>query len=182
LNALRNRYPDEIRAILAKYPPEYKRSAVMPLLHLAQRELGHVPVEAIDEIAEIVEISSTEVASIAGFYSLFHEEPGGRYRIQVCTDLPCALRGAEEFLKGLGAALGIQPGETTADGLISLEEVKCLAACHRAPMFQLQGDGEITFHEHQSVETAIALIDELRAKAGMTVSRRKDQGQKMEAA
>ena len=91
-------------------------------------------------------------------------EGGRRYRIQVCTDLPCALRGAKAFLTGLCEALGIQPGETTPDGLITVEEVKCLAACHRAPMFQLQGDGEITYHENQTVDLALALVETLRSR------------------
>lgn len=165
MNELRTQYADEISAILAKYPSEFKRSAVMPLLYLAQRKHGWVSEESIIEIAELLNISSTEVSSIAGFYTLFHEEPEGRYRVQICTDLPCALRGAEDFLKGLCAALDIQPGETTPDGLFTVEEVKCLAACHCAPMFQLQGDGDISYHEHQTVETAMALIEDLRRRA-----------------
>jgi NADH-quinone oxidoreductase subunit E len=86
--------------------------------------------------------------------------------VQICTDLPCALRGAEDFMHGLCAKLGIQPGQTTPDGLITIEEVKCLAACHRAPMFQLQGDGEISYHEHQTVETALTIIEDLRRRKG----------------
>lgn len=166
MNELRTQYPEEIQTILAKYPPEYKRSAIMPLLHLAQRRRGYVTQELIDEIAAIAEVSSTEVSSVAGFYTLFHEEPEGRYRVQICTDLPCALRGAEDFMHGLCAKLGIQPGQTTPDGLITIEEVKCLAACHRAPMFQLQGDGEISYHEHQTVETALTIIEDLRRRKG----------------
>jgi NADH-quinone oxidoreductase subunit E len=137
----------------------------MPLLYLAQRETGIVPPEAVQEIASLTGVSATDVASIIGFYTLFHEEAGGRYRIQVCTDLPCLLRGAGKFLEELCALLGIQPGQTTPDGLFTLEEVKCLAACHRAPMFQVQGEGEIVFHENQSTETARLVIDELRLRA-----------------
>jgi NADH-quinone oxidoreductase subunit E len=165
LNELLNQYPDEIRRILAKYPEGQKRSAVMPLLFLAQRQPGYISQKALDEIAEILEISSTDVASIAGFYTLFHEGPGGRYRIQICTDLPCALRGAEQFMKEVCAELGIEPNQTTPDGVFTIEEVKCLAACHRAPMFQVQGDGEIIYYEHQTIETARELFAELRRKA-----------------
>lgn len=99
MNTLRAKYADEIQAILAKYPPEHKRSAVMPLLYLAQREAGYVTAQAMAEIAEILDISITDVASVVGFYSLYYDQPHGRYHIQVCTDLPCALRGAEDFLK-----------------------------------------------------------------------------------
>ena len=115
-----------------------RRSAVMPLLYLAQREKMYVDREDMAEIADILGITTTEVASIVGFYSLYYDEPTGKYHIQVCTDLPCALRGAEQFLQELCARLGIQPGETTADGLITVEAVMCLAACDKAPMFQVQ--------------------------------------------
>jgi NADH-quinone oxidoreductase subunit E len=168
VNDLLNKYPEEIQTILSRYPAEQKRSAVMPLLFLAQRDTPYVTRQAIQEIAHILEISTTDVASIVGFYTLFHEEPGGRYRIQICTDLPCALRGAEEFLNEVSGYLGIGVGETTPDGLFTIEEVKCLAACHRAPMFQVQGDGEIVYHEHQTLETARAIFDELKQKVHPT--------------
>jgi NADH-quinone oxidoreductase subunit E len=156
---------EEIQKILAAYPPENKRAAVMPLLYLAQRETGYIRKKSIEEIADILEITPTEVASIVGFYTLYHDQPGGRYRLQVCTDLSCALRGADQFLQDLCANLSIRVGETSADGLITIEEVTCLAGCHHAPLFQLQGDGDITYHEDQTVEAALQLIAELRKKA-----------------
>ncbi len=164
MNQLLNLYSAEVQRILVKYPPEYKRSAVMPLLYLAQRAEGYVPKQALADIAEIVGISTTEVSSIVGFYTLYYDEPGGRYRIQVCTDLPCALRGADRFLHELCERLGIEEGQTTSDGLFTVEAVKCLAACHRAPMFQVQGDGDIAYHEDQTVELTLAWMDEVRAR------------------
>lgn len=162
MKLLAEKYSDEVQTILAKYPPDQKRSAVMPLLYLAQREQGFVSFHAIQEIAELLEISTTEVGSIIGFYTLYHDQPGGKYRIQVCTDLPCALRGAEQFLEELCDKLGIQAGETTPDGLITVEHVMCLAACDRAPMFQVQtGDG-LSYHENQTVESAMRYIESLR--------------------
>lgn len=160
----------EIQAILAKYPADQKRSAVMPLLYLAQREAGYVTKQAMQEIADILEITPTEVAGIVGFYSLYYDEPGGQYRIQVCTDLPCALRGADQFLEKLCENLGIKVGETTPDGLVTVEAVMCLAGCDRAPMFQVQAFGEskagdgLTYHENQTVESAFALIQSLRGE------------------
>ena len=85
---LTEKYPEEIRTILAKYPSDQKRSAVMPLLYLAQREQGYVTKQSMSEIAEILGISSTDVASIVGFYTLYYDEVGGKYHLQVCTDLP----------------------------------------------------------------------------------------------
>lgn len=165
MNKLLNKYQDEVNKILSRYPADQKRSAVMPLLFLAQREEGYVPRESLADIANITGVSETDIASVLGFYTLFHEEPGGRYRIQVCTDLPCALRGSEQYLESLCEKLDVKEGQTTADGLFTVEAVKCLAACHRAPMFQLQGDGEIKYYENQSVETTLEVIQALREKA-----------------
>lgn len=162
MNKLAAKYPQEIETILAKYPPDHQRAAVMPLLYLAQREGGYVSVEEMKDIAEIVGISSTDVASLVGFYTLYYDHPEGQYRIQVCNDLPCALRGSEQFLESLCENLGIRVGETTPDGKITVEAVMCLAACDRAPMFQLQSAEGIEYHENQTVESALALIEALR--------------------
>ena len=165
MNELIDQYKDEIDQILAKYPAEFKRSAVMPLLHLAQRESGYVSRHAMAEIGEILGMSTTDVASIAGFYSLYYEAPHGRYHIQVCNDLPCAMRGADEYLKQVCDYLGIAVGDTTPDGLFTVEAVKCLAACHRAPMFQAQHGDEIIYHENQTIEKTIAWIETVRREA-----------------
>lgn len=162
---LAEKYAQEIQAILEKYPPEQRRSAVMPLLYLAQREKMYVSREDMAEIGEILGISTTDVASIVGFYSLYYDQPKGKYHIQVCTDLPCALRGADRFLEELCARLGIQPGETTADGLITVEPVMCLAACDRAPMFQVQSGAGLDYYENQTVDNALELIEQLRMEA-----------------
>lgn len=156
------KYPKEVKQILSKYPPEGKRSAVMPLLYLAQREEGYVDKAVMREIAQILEITETEVAAIVGFYTLFHDEKAGKYRMQVCTDLPCALRGADEFLQNLCGNLGIKVGETTPDGLITIEEVKCLAGCDKAPLFQTQGPDGIKYHENMTVDKTMELIEALR--------------------
>lgn len=158
---LLEKYANEIESILAKYPPDQKRSAVMPLLYLAQGEAGYVTRQAMAEIASILEISPTEVASIVGFYSLYYDRPGGKHRLQVCTDLPCALRGAEEFLEKLCENLGIRVGETTPDGRVTVEAVMCLAGCDKAPLFQVQSAEGLAYHENQTVESALAVIEAL---------------------
>ena len=162
MNKLQEKYTDEIQKIFEKYPQDQKRSAVMPLLYLAQREHGYVSNHGIDDIAEILGITSTEVAAIIGFYTLYHDDAAGKIRIQVCTDLPCALRGADKFLADLCEALGIQPGETTPDGLITVEAVMCLASCDKAPMFQTQSEDGIEYHENMTVEKTMALVDAWR--------------------
>jgi NADH-quinone oxidoreductase subunit E len=160
--SLAKKYPKEIKQILSKYPPEHKRSAVMPLLFLAQREEGYLTKAAMQDVAGIVDITETEVAAIVGFYTLYHDEKGGKYRMQVCTDLPCALRGADEFMNNLCSKLGIKVGETTADGFLTLEAVTCLAACDKAPMFQTQGPDGIKYHENMTVDRTIELINTLK--------------------
>ena len=160
--SLAKKYPKEIKQILSKYPPEGKRSAVMPLLFLAQREEGYVNKEVMQDIAKIVDITETDVAAIVGFYTLYHDKKAGKYRMQVCTDLPCALRGADQFMDSLCGNLGIKVGETTEDGFVTLEAVTCLAACDKAPMFQTQGPDGIKYHENMTVDRTMELISILK--------------------
>jgi NADH-quinone oxidoreductase subunit E len=160
--SLAKKYPKEVKQILAKYPPEYKRSAVMPLLYLAQSEEGYITRDAMQDIADTLEISITDVGAIVGFYTLYHDKKEGKYRMQVCTDLPCALRGADQFMESLCSNLGIKVGETTADGLITLEAVTCLAACDRAPMFQVQSGDGLKYYEDMTVDKTMELIEALK--------------------
>ncbi len=162
MNTLQQQYSQEIENILAKYPAEQKRSAVMPLLYLAQRDKMYVSPQDMADIAEIIGTTPTEVASIVGFYTLYYDRPEGRHRIQICTDLPCALRGADEFAKKLCENLGIRLGETTPDGAVTVEAVMCLAACDKAPMFQHQNGDGIFYHENQTVDQATEFIRSLQ--------------------
>ncbi|MFH1523957.1 MAG: NAD(P)H-dependent oxidoreductase subunit E [Chloroflexota bacterium] len=166
--SLADKYPQEVKKVMAKYPPEHKRSAVMPLLYLAQREEGYVTKDAMEDIAQTLDITSTEVAEIIGFYTLYHDKKEGKYRMQVCTDLSCAMQGADKFLEELCSNLGVKVGETTADGLITIEEVKCLAGCDKAPMFQIQSGDGLTYHENMTVDKTMELVESLR-KSGKEV-------------
>jgi len=166
--SLAEKYPQEVKKILAKYPPERKQSAVMPLLYLAQREEGFVTRSAMEDIAHMLDITPTDVTEIIGFYTLYHDEKAGKYRMQVCTDLPCALRGADKFLQELCSNLGVKVGETTADGTVTVEAVMCLAGCDKAPMFQVQGPDGIAYHENMTVDKTMELVEALR-KSGKEV-------------
>ena len=166
--SLADKYSQEVTKIMAKYPPEQKRSAVMPLLYLAQRDQGFITKSALEDIAQMLDITSTEVAEIVGFYTLYHDKKAGKYRMQVCTDLPCALRGADKFLEELCSKLGIQVGETTTDGVITLEAVTCLAGCDRAPMFQIQYADGLEYNENMTVDKTMELVETLR-KSGKEV-------------
>lgn len=159
--SLTEKYSGEVKAIFAKYPA--KRSAVMPLLYLAQRADGYVTKQSMAEIASMLDLDVTEVASIVGFYTLYHDEKAGKYRMQVCNDLPCALRGADKFLEALCQNLGIKVGETTPDGLVTIEAVMCLASCDKAPMFQLQTGDQVTYYENMNVDRSMELIEALKA-------------------
>jgi NADH-quinone oxidoreductase E subunit len=156
---LAEKYRDRIDQIFAKYPT--RRSAVMPLLYIAQEEYGWVSPDGVLEVAELCEIDPTQVVSIAGFYTMYSEKPKGKYWLQVCTDLPCALRGADEFHKQLKEYLGVTEGGMTEDGLFTVEHVMCLAACDKAPMLQCN------FHyvENLDMDKMKALIDQWRAEA-----------------
>jgi len=157
---LAEKYADRIAKIFAKYPD--KRSGVMALLYLAQEEYGWVTPEALEEVAALCDIDPTQVQSIAGFYTMYSEKPKGRYWLQVCTDLPCALRGADEFYRQLCEYLGLsEEGGTTADGLFTVEPVMCLAACDKAPMLQCN----FHYHENLDMEKMKALIEQWRAEA-----------------
>jgi NADH-quinone oxidoreductase subunit E len=164
--SLAKTYPKEVKQILSKYPPEHKRSAVMPLLYLAQREEGYITKAAMQDVAKMLDITETDVAAIVGFYTLYHDKKAGKYRMQVCTDLPCALRGAEQFMDNLCSSLGIKVGETTPDGVVTLEAVTCLAACDKAPMFQIQGPDGIKYHENMTVDKTMELVAALKSSAG----------------
>mgnify|MGYP000462904746 FL=1 len=157
---LAEKHADRIAKIFAKYPD--KRSGVMALLYLAQEEYGWVTPEALEEVAALCDIDPTQVQSIAGFYTMYSEKPKGKYWLQVCTDLPCALRGADEFYRQLCEYLGLsEEGGTTEDGLFTVEPVMCLAACDKAPMLQCN----FHYHENLDMEKMKALIEQWRAEA-----------------
>ena len=159
---LAEKYPKEVKKILANYPPDKKRSAVMPLLYLAQREEEYITKAAMEDIAGLLDIDPTDVAEIVGFYTLYHDKQEGKYRMQVCTDLPCALKGADKFLEQLCGNLGIKVGETTPDGIVTVEAVMCLAACDKAPMFQLQHGDSLEYHENMTIDKTLELVETLR--------------------
>jgi NADH-quinone oxidoreductase subunit E len=156
---LANKYPDEIQAILAQYPDE--RSAVLPLMYLAQEAYGFMSKEAMHDVASVLGLNATQVLSLAGFYTLFYEEEVGKYVLEICTDLPCALKGAEEFAEMVCRKLGVEVDETTDDGLFTVKKVMCLAACDKAPMLQVN----LKYEENLDEEKFDALITRLRQEA-----------------
>ena len=172
---LAEKYAPRIEKIFAKYPT--RRSAVMPLLYIAQEEYGYVSDQGIDEVAALCDMDPTQVRSIAGFYTMYSEQPKGRYWLQVCTDLACALRGADTFYEQLKEDLGVGDGETTPDGLFTVEHVMCLAACDKAPMLQCN----FHFMENLDREKMRAKLDELRAEAAAEAEGGKKKAAKKKA-
>jgi NADH-quinone oxidoreductase subunit E len=124
--------------VVGRYPK--KEAAMLPVLYLAQEEFGHLSDEAIDYIAEIMELPRARVYGVVTFYTMLNMKPIGRHHIQVCRTLPCALKGSEKITAFLKTKLGIQTGKTTPDGKFTLSEVECLASCGTAPMMQINDD------------------------------------------
>ncbi|MDH5187516.1 MAG: NADH-quinone oxidoreductase subunit NuoE [Rhodospirillaceae bacterium] len=147
-----------VKAELAKYPVGREASACMPLLMLAQRQLGgSLSVPAMDVVAEITGLAPIRVYEVASFYTMYNLKPVGKNHVQVCTNISCMLKGSDEIVKVCKKRLGIAFGETSNDGNFTLSEVECLGACVNAPMMQINDD----FYEDLTGETAEAVLDKL---------------------
>lgn len=148
--------------IIARYPEGKQKSALIPLLHLAQEEFGGwLDVPVMDYVAALLSIKPIEVYEVATFYTMFNMKPVGKYVLEVCQTGPCMLCGSDQIISHIKNKLGIKEGETTADGLFTLKPAECLGACGYAPMMQLGKN----FKEHLTIEKVDALLDELRAAA-----------------
>ena len=141
--------------ILPRYP--IKRAAIMPTLWLAQEEFGWLSHDVLEYVAGLLELSPAFVASVASFYTMYYRQPMGRHHVQVCTNLSCALVGAERIVDCLRRRLGIEVGQTTADGRFSLSEAECLASCGTAPMMQVNDD----YWEKLTPERTLEIIERL---------------------
>lgn len=133
------------------------KSAVMPALYIAQEELGHITPEAIEWVSEKVGIPPVHVREVATFYTMYYKKPVGRYHVQVCRTLACALCGARKISERLKARFGIQPNEVSADGMWSYEEVECLGSCGTAPMCEIND----TFFENLTPEKLDEILDRI---------------------
>jgi len=165
--ALRENHGPELDTILSRYAD--RRSAVLPVLYIAQDEYGHLTDAAIREVAEILGLPATDVFEVVGFYTLFYNKPVGTWVLQVCDDVPCCFLGAEQLVATLESKLGIAVDQTTPDGMFTLQRVKCLADCDRAPLLQANLD---FYRNIDTPEKVDALITDLRqrAAAGETLS------------
>lgn len=148
--------------IIARYPEGRQKSAVIPLLHLAQEQWGWLSPEAMDYVADMLQIEAIEVYEVATFYTMFHLKPVGKYVFEVCQTGPCMLRGSDDIIDYIKEKLHIKVGETTADGLFTLKTVECLGACGYAPMMQLGHH----YKEHLTIEKVDAIILECRKAVG----------------
>jgi len=152
--------------IVKRYPPDRRRSAVLPALYLAQYQQGYITANAIRHVAELLGITRADVEDVVSFYTMFYTKPVGTFVVQVCRTLSCALNGAERVTEELTAKLGITPGQTDASGTFTLVEVECLGACDRAPVVMVN-DG---WHECLKPEDASRLVDDLRARGESVLS------------
>src|SRR5512132_3039287 len=146
----------QFEATVARYPK--REAAMLPVLYLAQREFGHLGPEAIEYVAKLMDQAPARVQGVVSFYTMFNMKRIGRHHIQVCRTLPCALRGAEEVTEFLRKKLGIECGQTTADGRFTLSEVECLASCGTAPMMQVNDD----YYENLTDEKVTEILASLK--------------------
>ena len=150
--------------IIARYPEGKQKSALLPLLHLAQDEFGGwLSAETMDYVSELLNITPIEVYEVATFYSMYNLKPVGKYLFEVCQTGPCMVRGCDDIIAYITEKLGIKPGETTTDGLFTLKTVECLGACGYAPMMQL---GKF-YREHLTKQRVDEIIEECRNKAAL---------------
>jgi NADH dehydrogenase (ubiquinone) flavoprotein 2 len=147
-------------AIMSIYPDGHKRAAVIPLLDLAQRQVGGwLPISAMHHVAEFIDMPRMRVYEVATFYSMFMRNPVGKYHVQICTTTPCWLRGSDEILKAIKENLNIEVGQTCKDKLFTLSEVECLGACVNAPMVQINDD----YYEDLTEKDMHEILDDLKA-------------------
>ncbi|HIJ62070.1 MAG TPA: NADH-quinone oxidoreductase subunit NuoE [Rhodospirillaceae bacterium] len=147
------------KAAIAKYPPGRQRSAVMPILDIAQRQEGWLPLAAMNAVAEMLDLAPIRVYEVATFYTMFQLKPVGKVHMQVCTNLPCMLRGSDEIVETCKRELGVGLGETTADGKFTLSEVECLGACVNAPVIWIGDD----YYEDLDADSTRKIIAQLKA-------------------
>lgn len=152
----------KVQEIIARYPAGKQKSALIPVLHLAQEEFGGwLSAEAMDYVASLLSIEPIEVYEVATFYSMYNLKPVGRYLFEVCQTGPCMLNGSDQIIDYIKEKLGIGVGETTTDGLFTLKTVECLGACGYAPMMQLGKH----YREHLTKEKVDQIIEECRNRA-----------------
>lgn len=156
---IKEKYAAEIENILAKY--DDRRSGVLPLLYVAQDEYGKLTDQAINEVADALDLPPTDIFEVVGFYTLYYQQNVGKWIIQVCDDVPCCYCGAEELIATLKEKLGINEEETTPDGMFTLQRVKCLAACSRPPVVQVN----LAYLYDVKPEQVDGMIRDLRARA-----------------
>ena len=149
---------EKAKKIIARYPAGRQQSAVMPLLDLAQRQVGWVNVPVIEYIAEMLDMAPIRVQEVVTFYTMYNQQPVGRNHVQVCTNICCLLRGSDGIADAARLALVVDFGETTPDGAFALSEVECLGACTNAPMMQINDD----YYEDLTPESTRTILDTLR--------------------
>lgn len=152
----------EVKKIIGRYPEGKQKSAVIPVLHMAQEEFGGwLSADTMDYVASLLKLEPIEVYEVATFYSMYNLQPVGKYVFEVCQTGPCMLNGSDNIIEYIKSRLGIGVGETTADGLFTLKTVECLGACGYAPLMQLGKN----YREHLTKEKVDTLIEECREKA-----------------
>jgi len=157
----------QLEEICGKYPPERRKSAVLAALYLVQEQQGYLTANALRHVAQFLRITPAEVEDVASYYVMFFKAPVGKYVLQVCRTLSCALAGAERVTEALGEKLGLEVGETDASGVFTLLEFECLGACDRAPVVMVNNEH---WHEKATPESCSRLVDDLKARGVSALS------------
>jgi len=152
--------------IIVRYPPDRKRSAVLPALHLVQAQQGYVTANAIRYVAALLEISRADVEDVVTYYTMFWRKPVGKYVLNVCRTLSCAINGAERVTAAISEQLRLKPGETDPSGTFTLLEVECLGACDRAPVVMVND----AWHEDVTPEKVAKMLDDLKTRGEAALS------------
>jgi NADH-quinone oxidoreductase subunit E len=158
-DATKARFAKEV----AKYPADQKQSAVMACLSIVQQELGHVSTDSEKVIADYLDMAPMAVHEVTTFYNMYNQHPVGKYKLNVCTNLPCQLRDGTKALKHLEGKLGISMGGTTADGMFTLQQSECLGACADSPVLLVNDRSMCSFMSNEKLDQ---LVDGLRAAGG----------------
>lgn len=153
---------DRFAEVVSRYPEGKQKSALLPILHLVQAEFGWLSVDAMDKVAEYLQLKPIEVYEVASFYTMYFLQPKGKYVLEICRTGPCCLVGAERIMRHIETRLGVKEGEVTADGLFSWRGVECVAACGFGPVLQI--GPEYTFYENLTEDSVDQLIDDLQQK------------------
>jgi len=159
---------EAIRDQTTRFPDP--RSALLPALHIAQDEVGYLPPEALEDVSQVLDIPYSDVEEVVSFYTMFYGDKVGTFVLEVCKTVPCGILGADEIIQHIADRLGIEPGQTTPDGLFTLLRVECLAGCDKAPVMQVNS----RYYENLTKDKIDRMLDLMRSEARIRAGKKRE--------